>query len=75
VHDDYQRMGVAQALYTALIRILKLQGFRNLYAVINLPTTKAYLFMRNQGLNILLLLKTLDINWADGKMWAGGSCN
>ena len=44
VHDNYQRRGVARALYTALINILKLQGFRNLYAVINLPNDKSVSF-------------------------------
>jgi len=47
IHDDYQRMGVARALYTALIGILKLQGFRNLYAVINLPNDKSVSFHEN----------------------------
>src|SRR5690349_3651913 len=32
VHDDYQQKSVGRALYVALINILKLQGFRNLYA-------------------------------------------
>ncbi|HMG68312.1 MAG TPA: GNAT family N-acetyltransferase [Chitinophagaceae bacterium] len=49
VHDDYQRGGVAKALYTALIDILKLQQFRNLYAVINLPNEKSVAFHENLG--------------------------
>ena len=47
IHDGYQRLGVGRALYTALINILKLQGFRNLYAVINLPNDKSVSFHEN----------------------------
>jgi L-amino acid N-acyltransferase YncA len=41
IHDDFQRMGIAKALYTALFEILKKQGYRNVYAVINLPNEKS----------------------------------
>ncbi|HEY6064336.1 MAG TPA: GNAT family N-acetyltransferase [Chitinophagaceae bacterium] len=41
VHDDFQRAGIARALYTALFEILREQGFRNVYAVINLPNDKS----------------------------------
>lgn len=49
VHDDYQRAGVARALYTALFDILKRQGFRNVYAVINLPNDKSVAFHESCG--------------------------
>ncbi|MBM3417233.1 MAG: N-acetyltransferase family protein [Bacteroidetes bacterium] len=49
VHNDFQRMGVAQALYAALFEILKRQGFRNVYAVINLPNEKSVAFHENFG--------------------------
>jgi phosphinothricin acetyltransferase len=42
-------MGIAKALYTALIEILKLQGFRNLYAVINTPNDKSVTFHEKMG--------------------------
>lgn len=41
VHDDYHRRGIAKALYAALFRILKLQGYFNVYAVINLPNDRS----------------------------------
>lgn len=41
VHDNFQQYGVACALYSALFEILKRQGFRNVYAVINLPNEKS----------------------------------
>jgi len=57
VHDDYQRIGIGNALYSALIDILKLQGFRNLYAVINLPNDKSVVFHEKMGFDILLPIK------------------
>lgn len=44
IHDDYQKLGIARALYDALIKILRIQGFRNVYAVINLPNDKSVKF-------------------------------
>jgi L-amino acid N-acyltransferase YncA len=49
IHDDYQRRGIAEALYAALINILKFQGYRNLYAVINLPNDKSVSFHEKLG--------------------------
>ena len=41
IHDNFQRKGIAKALYTALLDILKKQGYRNVYAVINLPNDRS----------------------------------
>jgi L-amino acid N-acyltransferase YncA len=41
IHDDFQRRGIAKILYNALFEILKQQGYRNVYAVINLPNDKS----------------------------------
>ena len=41
IHDDLMRRGIAKALYTALFEILKIQGYRNVYAVINLPNDRS----------------------------------
>jgi phosphinothricin acetyltransferase len=49
VHDDFHRKGVARALYTALFEILKKQGFRNVYAVINLPNERSVRFHESCG--------------------------
>jgi L-amino acid N-acyltransferase YncA len=49
VHHSFERHGVAKALYTALIAILKMQEFRNLYAVINLPNDKSVAFHEKIG--------------------------
>lgn len=49
IHDDYLKMGIAKALYGALFEILKRQGFRNIYAVINLPNDRSVAFHESLG--------------------------
>ncbi len=49
VHDDHHRSGIARALYTALFSILKKQGYRNVYAVINLPNDRSVAFHESMG--------------------------
>lgn len=49
IHDNYLRAGIARALYTALFEILKRQGFRNVYAVINLPNDRSVAFHESCG--------------------------
>lgn len=41
IHPDYMRIGLASRLYTKLFDILRKQGFRNVYAVINLPNDRS----------------------------------
>lgn len=41
IHDQFHRKGLAKRLYAALFDILKSQGYRNVYAVINLPNEKS----------------------------------
>lgn len=72
VHDDYQRMGIAGALYTALINILKLQGFRNLYAVINLPNDKSVSFHEKLGFEYFATYKNVGYKlgrWKNVGWW------
>ena len=49
IHDDFQKSGIGKALYLALIEILKKQGFRNVYAVINLPNDNSVKFHESCG--------------------------
>jgi L-amino acid N-acyltransferase YncA len=51
VHDDYQRKGIAKALYETLFAILAKQGFRNVYAVINLPNDNSVVLHERLGFN------------------------
>lgn len=49
IHDDFQKSGIGRALYSALIEIFRKQGFRNVYAVINLPNDRSVQFHENCG--------------------------
>jgi len=49
VHDDFLKHKIGKALYEALIEIFKRQGYRNIYAVINLPNDRSVKFHENCG--------------------------
>jgi phosphinothricin acetyltransferase len=49
IHNDFQRTGIGRVLYDVLLEILKRQGFRNVYAVINLPNDKSVQFHESCG--------------------------
>jgi L-amino acid N-acyltransferase YncA len=51
IHDNFKRKGLALALYTALLKILKAQGIMNVYAVINLPNNQSVAFHEKIGFN------------------------
>jgi phosphinothricin acetyltransferase len=71
-HDEYQGRGVGRALYTALINILRLQGFRNLYAVINLPNDKSVSFHEKLGFEYFATYKNVGYKlgrWKNVGWW------
>ena len=49
IHEDFHKMGIATVLYAALFEILQRQGFRNVYAVINLPNDRSVTFHEGMG--------------------------
>ncbi|MDR3315359.1 MAG: GNAT family N-acetyltransferase [Coriobacteriales bacterium] len=49
IEADYHGRGVATALYTALLQILRAQGYCNLYAVITLPNEASIALHRHFG--------------------------
>ena len=53
IHENFHRYGIANALYTALFDILKLQGYVNAYAVITLPNEKSISFHKKFGFEYL----------------------
>jgi L-amino acid N-acyltransferase YncA len=72
VHDDYQKRGVAKSLYTALIEILKLQGFRNLYAVINTPNDRSVIFHESMGFKFFAMYENVGYKlgrWKNVGWW------
>ena len=72
VHDDFQRAGVGRALYSALVEILKLQHFRNLYAVINLPNERSVAFHEKMGFEYFATYKNVGYKlgkWKNVAWW------
>lgn len=49
IHDDFLKQKVGKALYESLVDILKRQGYRNVYAVINLPNDRSVKFHESCG--------------------------
>lgn len=47
--DEFQGKGSADRLYKTLLHLLKMQGFRNVYAVINLPNDRSVAFHERLG--------------------------
>lgn len=55
IHNDFQKRGIGKALYESLMEILKVQGYRNVYAVINLPNEKSVKFHESMGFSFFAL--------------------
>ncbi len=49
IKEGWQQKGVASVLYDTLFSILTRQGFRNVYAVINLPNERSVAFHERMG--------------------------
>lgn len=49
VDRNFHRLGIGKALYAALIDILRLQGYRNIYAGITLPNEKSVRLHQSMG--------------------------
>ncbi len=72
IHDDFQQRGIAKALYATLIEILRRQGFRNVYAVINLPNDKSVSFHESFGFTHFATYEKVGYklgNWKNVGWW------
>lgn len=49
VKEEYHQCGVAHKLYEALLKLLYLQGFYNVYSYITIPNTKSVRFHEKHG--------------------------
>ena len=49
IHDHFLRSGIGARLYSCLFELLTLQGYRNVYAVINLPNERSVKFHERMG--------------------------
>jgi len=71
ISEKYFGLGIANALYTALFDILKIQGFVNAYAVITLPNDRSIAFHKKFGFDYLTTYKKIgyklgqwhDVGW------------
>jgi L-amino acid N-acyltransferase YncA len=67
IHDDYQQRGIGAALYEALFAILKKQGYRNVYAVINLPNDKSVALHEKAGFQYFATYKNVGYKLGEWK--------
>jgi L-amino acid N-acyltransferase YncA len=65
IHDEFQHRGIARALYEKLFSILKQQGYRNVYAVINTPNEKSVAFHESCGFHFFAMYE--NVGWKLGK--------
>ncbi len=71
IHQRFHRHRVATALYSALFRIVKIQGFTNAYAVITLPNDKSISFHKQFGFSDFTIYRNVgykldrwhDVGW------------
>ena len=57
IDPEFQGLGIATALYTALFQILKIQGYCNLYAVITIPNDASVALHKHFGFSELVVMK------------------
>lgn len=57
IDPDYHGRGIATALYTALVQILKIQGYCNLYAIITNPNEASVALHTHFGFKELVVMK------------------
>jgi len=71
ISEKYYGFGIANALYTALFTILKMQGYVNAYAVITLPNDRSIAFHKKFGFEYLTTYEKIgyklgqwhDVGW------------
>jgi len=72
LHPDFYGRNIATALYDALFKILKLQGYVNAYAVITLPNERSVAFHEKFGFRYLTTFKNIGYKlnqWHDVCWW------
>jgi L-amino acid N-acyltransferase YncA len=72
IHNDHHRSGIARALYSSLFSILKVQGFANVYAVINLPNDPSIALHESMGFKYFATYEMVGYKlgkWKDVGWW------
>jgi L-amino acid N-acyltransferase YncA len=70
ISADYHRRGLARILYEALLGMLKLQGYVNVYAGVSLPNEKSEKFHKAMGFSEIGVFTKIGFKlgkWHDGK--------
>jgi len=72
VHPEHRRAGVGRALYTALLRMLRLQGFCHAFAIITIPNPPSIAFHERLGFRQVATFKDIGFKlgfWRDTGWW------
>jgi L-amino acid N-acyltransferase YncA len=72
LHSEFYGRNIATALYDALFKILKMQGYVNAYAVITLPNERSVAFHEKLGFRYLTTFKKIGYKlnqWHDVGWW------
>ena len=67
VHEKYHGAGIARLLYETLFRLLRLQGYANVYAGVGLPNDKSVKFHRSMGFYDVGTFRRVGFKF--GKWW------
>jgi len=73
VRDDFRRRGIGRAMYSSLVAVLSLQGFRNAYAGIALPNPASVRLHESLGFTTIGVYRSVGYKlgaWHD-VMWLG----
>lgn len=72
IHDAWMGSGIAPQLYQRLFDLLKYQGYRNVYAVINLPNDRSVGFHERMGFKYQFTFEKVGYKlgqWKDVGWW------
>ena len=72
VHDDFRGKGIGKVLYQLLFEILKMQGFRNVYAGITLPNEASVQLHEKCGFRSFAMYENIGYkfhNWHTVGWW------
>lgn len=72
LHPDYHRKGIGELLYTTLFKLLKAQGFQNVYAGITIPNAKSVGFHHSFGFKLVGIYEQVGFkqgSWHDVGWW------
>ena len=72
VDKDYRKKGIAKALYTKLLQLLKAMGFRKAMAIITLPNDASIAFHKNLGFEHIGEMRNIGFKlgqWHDTSWW------